>query len=327
MDTEVSDLPAAHGTSARFRTVRSVASAALACVLIAAGTTLANAAPETALPWCAGVGAPVTLAQAPATFEAIAFDRNGRLVVSDWVGGGIDVMDAPGAPLRGIAGPIPLPGGLAPEPGGTMLVGVGVTPASPLAPGGGVAELRRLDLDTGATTTVATGLSQGNGVVRAKDGTVFVTNDGSDALDRVDPDGRVTAGWYRGSNTNGGAISADGTTLYVNVTFGDTHVLAIDIATGNATTFFRPPAALSGVALDDIKIDERSGYLFVTAWQGGQVWRIAPDGSSGCVLLDGRLLPAGIAVGKEGAGFAPTSVYVGTHSGSLIEIPGAVPAS
>ncbi|MBF6387609.1 SMP-30/gluconolactonase/LRE family protein [Nocardia farcinica] len=207
---------------------------------------------------------------------------------------------------------------------GGVLAGSGIAAPALLAPALGFARLLRVDPVTGATTPYAEGLSMGNGVVRAPDGTVFTSNDLAPALDRVDPDGTVHRGWYRETPTNGLAISADGRTLYANVSLGDTRTLAIDVATGAARTYFRPPQGLAHVFLDDLDID-RAGRLYAPVYFGGQVWRIERDGSF-CAVADGLTLPAGITVGVDSAGFSAGSVYVTTHAGQVVEIPNAIPA-
>ncbi|WP_376740722.1 SMP-30/gluconolactonase/LRE family protein [Gordonia paraffinivorans] len=164
-----------------------------------------------------------------------------------------------------------------------------------------------------------------NGVVRSSDGTVYASSAVAPAIDRVGPDRRVSRGWYHAATGNGLALSADGKTLYANVSVPDTRVLAIDTATGAARTYFRPPAGLDWVFFDDLDIDA-AGNLYAPLYLGGQVWRIGRDGSH-CALAKGLTTPAGISVGPSEAGFPATSVFVTTHAGSVVEIPRAVPAT
>lgn len=290
-------------------------------VLLAA--TAPAAAADPGVPGCAGVGTPRTVVAEPRTFEAAAFDARGRLLLTDWLGNRIDVLDSPDATPRALA-PVHAPGGLAPLPDGDVLVGSGIAAPALLAPAVGSAELVRLDPETGVTAPYASGLSMGNGVVRGPDGTVWASNDLAPAVDRIAPDGTVHRGWYRETPANGLAVSTDGATLYANVSLGDTRVLAIDTRTGAARTHFRPPAAFSAGFLDDLDIDH-AGRLYAPLYFAGHVFRIEPDGSF-CSLASGITLPAGISRGAEGAGFAAGSVYVTTHAGQVLEIPDAVPA-
>ncbi|MGW4364395.1 SMP-30/gluconolactonase/LRE family protein [Nocardia takedensis] len=287
-----------------------------------ASPTTAVGQQTTAIPGCPDVGPVRSLVAEPRTFEAVAVDRHGRLLVSDWLGNKIEVIDAPGAAPRTLAS-VEAPGGLAPLPDGTVLVGSGISAPALLAPTFGFAKLLRLDPDTGAVTPYASELSMGNGVVRAPDGTVFTSNDLVPALDRVDPDGTVHRGWYRETPANGLAVSAEGRTLFANVSIGDTRILAIDTATGTARTYFRPPDGYQNAFLDDLDIDAR-GRLYAPAYFAGQVWRIDTDGSV-CAIATGLTLPAGITVGAAGSAFGADSVYVTTHSGQVLEIPAAIP--
>jgi sugar lactone lactonase YvrE len=295
---------------------------ATAAALFCAFTMSAQATAK--VPSCPDTSPARTLVRGPGQLESAAFDAAGRLVFTDIRRRQLLGLDAPGAPPRTIAAGISEPGGLALTPDGDMLVGAGSGASGFLAPRFGLARLLRVDLATGAREVAARGLSMANGVVRAADGTVYASDDLAGSLDRISPGGRVQRGWFRGANTNGLALSGDGRTLYANVTFGATRVLAIDVQTATARTYARPPAAMAWAALDDLDTDAE-GRLYGAAYLAGEVWRIDTDGTI-CALARGLRLPAGITVGAAGAGFSPRSVYVTTHTGSLIEVPGAIPA-
>lgn len=289
---------------------------------------VASAAPvPSSIPMCADVGAPrVIVGGQPRTFEAVAFDDRGAMLLSDTLGNRLDVVDRPGAAPRMLA-PVYFPGGIAPMPDGTVLVGSGMMAAPALAsPAVGVAKLIRVNPRNGHHRVYAEGLSMGNGVVRAPDGTVYASNDLTSTIDRIGTDGRVERGWYDQSPGNGLAMSADGRTLFANVSFGDTRIVAIDTATGTGRTYYRPPAGMNWTsldALDDLDIDRR-GRLYAPLYFGGQVLRVDSDGSH-CAIATGLTAPAGISLGRSGAGFSTRSVYVTTHAGAVIEIPRAVP--
>jgi hypothetical protein len=71
---------------------------------------------------------------------------------------------------------------------------------------------------------------------------------------------------------------------------------------------------------------DQNDRLFVAANGGGQVWRVETDGSY-CALATGLLLPSAVGFGssRDGTGFAATSLFAVTFSGSVIEMPGARP--
>lgn len=285
---------------------------------------VASAAPvPSSIPMCADVGAPRVIVGQPRTFEAVAFDDRGVMLLSDWLGNRLDVVDRPGAAPRMVA-PVYAPGGIAPMPDGTVLVGSGIAAPALASPAVGVAKLIRVDPRNGHHRVYAEGLSMGNGVVRAPDGTVYASNDLTSTIDRIGTDGRVERGWYNQSPGNGLAMSADGRTLFANVSLGDTRIVAIDAATGTGRTHFRPPAGMNWTFFDDLDIDRR-GRLYAPMYFGGHVLRVDTDGSH-CAIAAGLTLPAGIALGRSGAGFSADSVYVTTHAGAVIEIPKAVPA-
>ncbi|MGW4481045.1 SMP-30/gluconolactonase/LRE family protein [Rhodococcus triatomae] len=295
-----------------------LAAATVAALVL--GTGSASAFPfSPTTPTCGGAGAPRTLVAQPSAFEAVAFDRDGRMLLSNAFGNSVDAVDAPGAQPRPVA-TVPSPGGLAPLPDGTVLAGSGNSATAFLTP---AAELRQLNPATGAQQVVARGLSMANGVARAADGTVYASSDVEPAIDRIAPDGRVERGWYRASTANGLALSPDGRTLYANVSTGDPSIVAIDTGTGESRVHFRPPPGLEWAFLDDLDIDD-AGRLYTNAFLAGQTWRVDPDGSF-CAVATGLVFPAGISVGTEGSSFAADSVYVTTYSGSVFEITGAVP--
>lgn len=280
---------------------------------------------DATIPMCVGVGSPRPVVTGLSTFEAVAFDTQGSMLVSDWIGNKVHKLTRPGGQAR-VLTELYAPGGLAPHPDGTVLVGSGIAMPAMVAPQiGGRAELYKVNTRTGAKRKVADGLSMGNGVVRAPDGTVYASNDLAPAIDKISPDGKVHSNWFSASTANGLALSEDGKTLYANVSLGDTRILAIDTATGKARTYFRPPAGLSWVFLDDLDIDAH-GNLYAAVYFGGQVWRISPHGDV-CAVAKGLVLSAGISVGPTGPSpFRSDSVFVTTHTGQVLEIPHGVRA-
>lgn len=274
---------------------------------------------------CPGAGAPKPLIGSPNTFEAVAFDHQGQMLVSDWIGSKVDKLYQPGATPRTLTD-VYFPGGLAPHPDGSVLVGSGIAAPALLAPKVGTANLYKVNTKTGAKRKVAEGLSMGNGVALAPDGTVFASNDLVPAIDKISPNGDVQRGWYRKTPANGLAVSKDGKTLFANVSLGDTRILALDTDTGKSRTYFRPPSGLQWTSLDDLDIDSE-GRLYAAVYFGGQVWRIDPSGSF-CAVAKGLYLPAGVSVGPSmKSKFSKSSIYVTTHTGLVMEIPRAIPSA
>ncbi|MDY6809601.1 MAG: SMP-30/gluconolactonase/LRE family protein [Actinomycetota bacterium] len=326
--------PHAGGRGGRNTRVAAVSMAAACLATLAAAVIPApgNAAPAvpvahqaTEMPPCPQAGPPKVLTTDIATFEGGDFDDEGRLVVSNWLGSNMHRMDTPGR--THVINPFLLfPLGVVNNGDGRMVVGNGVTTLTPLSQFIPSGQLLSMNPDDGSFQAYARQLvSQGNGLTRGPDGSIYASNDLAASLDKILPNGHVIKGFYQGGGTNGGTVSKDGKTLYVTETFTlDAKVLAIDTTTGRGRVYWRPPANLALAHLDDIKRDG-AGNLYVAAWGAGQVWRISADGESACVLMAGELLPAGLVVGKKGTRFAPNSLFVLTHGGRILEIPNAVP--
>ena len=96
-------------------TLGRLVAATVTALVLGTGSASAFPASPTTTPMCAGVGTPKTLVAQPSAFEAVAFDRGGRMLLSNAFGNSVDIVDGPGAPPRPIA-TVPSPGGLAPVP-------------------------------------------------------------------------------------------------------------------------------------------------------------------------------------------------------------------
>lgn len=269
--------------------------------------------------------------------EALAFDQTGRLVITDYIGNRIRVLDAPGdAPWTFYSGLLG-PGGLAFMPDGSLLGATGITLLSTLAPTVAIGNLYRYNMTTREQTIYATGLSQGNGLVRVpSDGTIFASDDAANSLDKIYPNGTTVTGWYRDSSTDGLAVSNDSKTLYGTLAFGRTQILSWNLESGSnvATSYWKPPEELAWAVMDDLDIDPE-GRLYAAIWAAGEVWRIDTNGTA-CALSKGRPFTAGLSLGplysdggnsysSDNSAFASDSVYFTTHLGEVMEIPRGVP--
>ena len=105
--------------------------------------------------------------------ESITTDHDGRLFYGDMGGGRVLRLDRPGDQPRVLTS-FASPGGLTWDADGTLIAGYGNGLAQGLADNG-QAGLNRVDPDTGATTRIVSGLGMSNGVVRGRDGAVYVT--------------------------------------------------------------------------------------------------------------------------------------------------------
>jgi sugar lactone lactonase YvrE len=277
-------------------------------------------AADSGLPKCEGVGASKVLLEKKGMLESIAFNRQGGLLVSDIAGKALLRLNQPQGQLVKIAS-VTNPGGISVVNEKEAYIGTGNF-INGLLPALGLAGIAHVDLETGVVTQRFKGLAMANGMVRASDGTFYASDDLALNLDRVLPDGTVQRGWLK-LNSNGLVLSNDEKTLYVNQML-PARVLAVDRASGKVTVVATAPEARKWTWLDGLDID-RQGRLYVVAYWGGEVWRLEPGTGAMCLLVDGLSTPSAVAVGRAGGGFSATSIYVTTHSGSLHEVPNAVP--
>ena len=285
--------------------------------LAATASTQALAAPAD----CPGVGSPRQLTSGRGPLESIAFDPQGRLLFTSITQSALFRLEAPQGAVTTVTSSLKSPGGIAVANEREAYVGTGNT-LTGLTPWLGAAGIARVDLGTGAVTQVVKGLAMANGVVRASDGTFYASDDLAKSLDRVLPDGTVQRGWLK-LNSNGLALSADERTLYVNQMIPP-KVLAVNRASGEVSVVAEAPAGRGWTWLDGLGIDAQ-GLLYVASYWSGEVWRLSPGGAW-CTVARGLVLPSAVAPGVAGSGFDTGSVFVTTHGGALIEVPGAVPS-
>lgn len=277
-------------------------------------------ASDPGMPDCGGVGALRVLDDKQGAIESLAFLPSGKLVFSNNLSGTLKRKDGPAAAPVLVAEGLKFPGGIVVNSEREIMIGTG-NGLGGLMPSLGLAGIARVDLISGTVTPVVKGLSMANGLVRATDGTYYASDDLAQSLDRVLPDGTVQRKWLV-QNSNGLALSQDGRTLYVNQ-FLPAGIKAVNLADGQVRDHAKVPAQRSLAGLDGLTIDDR-GNLYVVAYFSGEVWRASAQGSL-CRLVSGLSLPSAVAIGREGQGFRPDSLYIVSHSGRLMALPGAVP--
>ncbi len=281
---------------------------------------LGSGAPAHALggvPACPGVGETAVVVRDGGALESLAFDAGGRLVYDDLLSGSVRMLETPASTPRTLARLI-APGGIVPGADGALVVAQGNTIGRLI----GGASLVELDPRTGARRPLAARLVGGNGVARAADGTLYASDVPAGVIDRIDPTGRVTRGWWRSAGgPNGLALTADGRTLYANLSSAG-RVVAIDTLRGTSRTIARfagPAAVPDGLAID------AAGRLYVALYLAGEVQRVDPATGEACRLARGLRLPTAIALAPPSGPFAGSSAYV-TTSGAVRSIAGASPA-
>lgn len=275
-----------------------------------------------AAPRCPGPAPTVrTLLRGQGVLESVIVDRRGPLYFTG--GDSVLRLDRPGAQPRVLA-PIPDPGGLAFDGDGALLVGSGNTLANgSMGDVTGPSSLVRVDTETGAQRTYATGLSMGNGLVRGPDGSFYASNDGGSNIDRI-RNGRTERGWARVESGNGLAIDRAGRYLYAAQTFRPAAVSRVELATARTSEYVRADPADIAAGLDGMDRDE-ADRLFVAANGAGEVWRIDPPGRI-CLLLDDLAPfpngPSAVAVGRGDGPFPQGNLYVVAFGGDVLELVG-----
>jgi gluconolactonase len=295
---------------------RSTLAALLAALLAAVLAAAASAAPD-----CPGGRITArTLLSTGDVLEYGIFDRRGRFFYSDQSTNFLMRIDSFGEAPKPLA-PIAAPGAMVFASDGSIIIGTGDS-----AQNGSMGDMNpmsglvRVNPDTGAAQTYATGLGMANGVARGPHGTIYATNDAGYDIDRV-KHGKVQHPWARVYSTNGIVVSRDHRYLYVSQTFAPAAIQRISIADPSQVT---PYAVAQGAdmsaGLDDMTIDRR-GNLYVAANGAGQVWKVDTSGAI-CVLAAGLTLPSAV---NFGVGPNSRNLYVVGFGGQISELANVIP--
>jgi sugar lactone lactonase YvrE len=176
------------------------------------------------------------------------------------------------------------------------------------------------------TRVVDGGIGDPNFVLVRADGSILVSDDATDEIFLVEPQGRLTLFTDAVGHPNGLALSADGSTLYVAQIFGSLRPLTIDDRVWAVPLEHGQPAALpeviarlgEGAANDGLALDEL-GRLYVAANGTGQIWRIDPATGETVLIAEGMPGVASLAFG-EGE-FDQQAIYAtSTRTGRVWEV-------
>ncbi|MFJ3877751.1 SMP-30/gluconolactonase/LRE family protein [Streptomyces sp. NPDC090077] len=295
----------------------------VAAAVLAAATAVPAAGTAYAAARCAGVAAaaPVQVAQLPDWVESIAVDGRGRMFATAYFSGRVYRIDAPGSTPVALTGDVGANGGIVVRADGQLLVGTGNDLAHSLTgdlfP---VSRLLRVDPDTGAVATYASGLGGIDGVALAPDGTVYTTTLGGRNIGRVTPDGRVDPAWARVPQPNGIAVSPDGSEVYVVQTTVAPGLYRIPVGDPAHPRLWVSAGAGDALALPDgLTLDGR-GRPLVATHAAGEIWRVE-DGRL-CSVESGLHLSTQISYGRGDRGFPAGRLYRAGVDGKVYEVPG-----
>ena len=291
--------------------------------LLALASLCLLAPPAGAAPDCPGTPfGSRTVASGQGTLESAIVHPNGKLYFTNE--SALLRMDSPTAePV--VHTEAEEPGGLAIEPDGTIVMGVGNTASNgSVGDQTGPSSLIRIDPVTGESEPYASGLSMGNGVDRGPDGAIYASNDFGSNIDRI-VDGETERGWAKVQSGNGLQVDSTGKWLYVNQTFQPAAIQRIEIANpANITPFAVAPPEDMAAGFDGMDRDPVDN-LYVAANGAGSIWKVTPEAEM-CVLLRGLPPfpdgPSAVAVGLYGTPFPPENLYVVAFNGDVTEIAG-----
>lgn len=250
--------------------------------------------------------------------ESMAFDFEGRLLFTDYSNSSLNRMDDRRTKsITKVSDNLVNPGGIVVLNSSEALVGVGngLFGILPFLEQAGIA---RVNLLNGVVSPFVKNLSMANGIVRTSDGVIYASDDFANSLDRVLPDNTVLRGW-KPILGNGMVLSVDEKILYINKSI-PAEILALNLRSNQEKIILKMPKSRRFSFLDGLDRDTY-GFLYATGYLSGEVFRFDTKSGLVCTLSSGLDRPAALVVGRKGQGFDESSIYVGTHSGRIYEIP------
>jgi len=184
----------------------------------------------------------------------------------------------------------------------------------------------RITPEGDTTRVVDGGFGDPNFVLVRSDGAILVTDDATDEILLVLPDGRMGVISDAVGHPNGIALSADESTLYVAQIFKSTRPIVADgrvwslpLTNGMPSG---PPEVLADLgddaANDGLAMDEL-GRIYVAANGAGEIWRIDPNTRETVLVAEHMPGAASIAFGQ--GEFDHHSIYVtSTQTGKVWEV-------
>lgn len=296
---------------------------AASCAAVLIASTISVAAPSssaqaaTCPAWTKS-----TVAKGYGLLENLAFDGRGALLLSEGslggTPGGLRALSATGVRTT-VVPDVASPGGIVVD-GRTAYFNTGDGLASGLF---NIADgtIEKVDLDTGAVATVASGLVMPNGLTRLPDGDFVVSRDlGQGSMMRVTPAGVATPFAPLATSTNGMAVDVARNQFYVDSTFDLTTVInVIDLDDPAA-----PPRkiVIPGLgplnAADDLTLGP-DGNLYVALNVAGSVVRVDPDTGARCTIAKGLPFVSSLRFGN-GPGWDPASLYTTSFTGFVTRL-------
>lgn len=300
---------------------RRVRAWAAATVLVATSLSVLGASPSAQAATCPS-WTKSTVAKGYGLLENLAFDGQGSLLLSEGslggTPGGLRALSATGVRSTVVAN-VASPGGIVVD-GRTAYFNTGDGLASGffnIADG----TISKVDLDTGAVATVATGLVMPNGLTRLPGGDFVVSRDlGKGTMTRVSPSGAKSSFAPAVTNSNGMAVDVARNQFYVVSTFNlttDVYVVDLDDPAAKPRTIQIPGLGPLNSA-DDLTLGA-DGNLYVALNVAGSIVRVNPDTGAQCTLAKGLPFSSSLRFGA-GPGWDPQSLYVTSFGGTVTRL-------
>jgi hypothetical protein len=256
------------------------------------------------------------------TLENLAFDGTGGLLLSETnlagAPGGVRRLSATGTKTT-VVDKVTSPGGLVVD--GRRLY---FTSGNGLVSGlfnKADGAINAVDLDTGVTSRVASGLVMPNGMVRLPGGDLVVSRDlGKGSMTRVTLAGIRTPFAPAATSTNGMAVDPARGELYVDSTFDAKTV--INVVDLNAPNTVLRKIVIPGIgplnSADDLTRGA-DGNLYVALNVAGKVVRVSPTTGAICTVASGIPLVSSVRFGA-GPGWDPASLYATSFAGTVTRL-------
>ncbi|WP_068270257.1 SMP-30/gluconolactonase/LRE family protein [Aldersonia kunmingensis] len=302
------------------RTVRHalVTATIASAVVVGPAVNSAVAEPNPCAPW-----AKQSVASGYGTLENLAFDGRGGLLLSEQslLGGtgALQRLGADGKRSTAVAN-VSSPGGILVR-GNTAYFNTGNSFTAGIT-GSKDGTIQSLNLDTGAVSTVATGLQMPNGLTQLPNGDFVVSKDlGPGSLTVASADGKHVGPYGPAIPfPNGLAVDKARNRLVVATTFNPTTEIAIvdlaDPARAPRTVVIPGFGPLNSA--DDITLGP-DGIAYVTLNAIGQVARVDLDAGRSCIIADGLPLSSSVRFGS-GPGWDSSSLYVTSFLGTVTKL-------
>jgi len=297
-------------------------------LIMAAGLMAGAGAASAEVPPCSGPVSKSTLYSDLGRLESVIVGDSGRLYVSLTPTGAttsrlISIRRPGGSPQTVVDGPGG-PGGLAWQKK-RLLWGYGNSAANGVTGDEDpVSGLYRVNLSKRKRLLVSDRLGMANGIVRARTGSIFASNDFGMKLDRITPSGGTVNGWTTLDSANGMVLSENQKYLFAAQTFSDPPAIArIRISNPpKVKTWASTEDVFTGNPVFDGLTRDNKGSLYVTAFATGEVWKIDSDRRF-CVLATGLAQTSAVAFGRGKQGFSSRRLYAVGFNGELTAIKGA----